>query len=138
LRPLVLNKWLFDVNFWRLVSQWLFTSLNIILSDGWVRVYFPLIFRTDCHVSFIIWSKRSKMSIILPWTWILFFWFFVFDSWFFDSCRLDSWLGNRILWVVIAYSWVSIINILLLLSNCEWLHIWSKLGEMAIVLTWVR
>ena len=67
-------------NCWFSLTDCLF---DIISSNWRIRICFPFIFSSDCHIIWII-SKICKMSIILPRSRSLYFWSSIRRSIFFD------------------------------------------------------
>lgn len=133
---LIFYQWFFDKCNRRFVSDLLICTLHIILTWCWTIIGFLFVFWSHCHLTLIVLSKSCQMTIILAWgRWALFN-LVICSSWLFDGCWLYFWLSYWFVRVIVTWSWILVVFIFILLSNCEGLGLWSKTSKMAIILSW--
>ena len=77
-------RFFFNVSSFRSSMSLVDCSFRVILSWCRIRISFPLVFATDCHVLFCV-SEFFKMAIILSWIWCLFSWYSIITFFFNDG-----------------------------------------------------
>lgn len=119
--PFILNQWLSNEDIWRLEPYGLLSSLDIILSNSGILIWLEFILGTDRHLSRIVSSERSEMSIVLSWRWRGVNLFWELQGGLSNHSRPNSRFSYRLslVWVVVTHTWIPVVNICLFHTNCE-------------------
>ena len=102
------------------------SKIRFILSYSRIWICFPNIFSSYCHIFFII-SKFFKMSIILTWSRILFYWSLL-KLILFNDCWWYGWFNliNCNIYIVCSYWRILIWFPFIFSSYCHFLGGKSK------------